>query len=56
MTGKAPDPMDEPTADVPPRLPHWVKLLTLGAVTVVVVLVLVMLFVGGEHGPGMHGG
>ena len=56
MIGSAPDPMDEPTTDDPPRLPGWVKLLILGAVTVVVALVLVMLLVGGDHGPGLHGG
>ncbi|WP_164545140.1 hypothetical protein [Antribacter gilvus] len=38
-----------------PGLPRWVKLLAIGAATAAVALVLVMLLVGGEHGPGMHG-
>lgn len=41
--------------DRPPGLPRWVKLLTLGAVVAVAVLVTLMLLVGGDHGPGMHG-
>jgi len=56
MTGNAADPMDGRTPDGPPGLPQWVKLLALGAVIAVIVLVLVMLLLGGEHGPGMHGG
>jgi hypothetical protein len=31
-------------------------LLALGFVLVVIVLVVTMLLVGGEHGPGRHGG
>ena len=56
MTGSAPDPMEDRAPDGPPGLPQWVKLLALGAVIVVIVLVVAMLLVGGEHGPGMHGG
>lgn len=56
MTGSAPDPTRERSPDGPPGLPQWVKLLAFGVVIAVVVLVLVMLLVGGEHGPGMHGG
>jgi hypothetical protein len=56
MTGNAPDQMDDRAADGPPGVPPWVKLLGVGALVVVIVLVLAMLLVGGEHGPGMHGG
>ncbi|WP_154402885.1 hypothetical protein [Nocardioides speluncae] len=47
--------MDTQTPDRPPGLPPWVKLLAIGVVIAVVVLVLAMLLVGVEHGPGMHG-
>lgn len=40
----------------PPALPRWVVALAVGALAVVVVLVLAMVLLGGEHGPGMHGG
>ena len=56
MTGSAPDPMNERTPDGHPGLPRWVTLLALGVVAALIVLVIVMLLVGGEHGPGMHGG
>ena len=56
MTDSAPDPMDGPARDDPPRLPLWVKALVIGAGVALLVLVLVMLVVGGEHGPGIHGG
>ncbi|QSR30614.1 hypothetical protein CFI00_08900 [Nocardioides sp. S5] len=41
--------------DVPPKMPSWVKYLLLGLLAAVVVAVLTMLVVGGEHGPGRHG-
>ena len=41
--------------DVPPKMPPWVKYLLLGLLAAVVVAVLTMLVVGGEHGPGRHG-
>ena len=56
MTGSAPHPTDDRTPDGPPELPRWVKLLALGVVTALVVLGIVMLLVGGEHGPRLHGG
>ena len=56
MTAKAPHPMDDRSTERPPALPRWVKLLALGVLVAVIVLVVVMLLVGGEHGPGMHGG
>jgi len=57
MTGRsAPDPTDGRATDGPRGLPRWVRLLALGFVLVVIVLVVTMLPVGGEHGPGRHGG
>ena len=56
MTGSAPNPRADHAADRPPGLPRWVKLLALGVVIALIVLVVVMLLVGGEHGPGRHGG
>ena len=38
-----------------PRAPLWVKIMG-GALAVLVVLVLVLLLSGGEHGPGRHSG
>lgn len=42
--------------DVPPSMPQWVKYLLLGVAAVVVIAILAMLVVGGNHGPGRHGG
>lgn len=42
--------------DAPPGMPSWVKYLLLGLLAVVVIAVLAMLVVGGDHGPGRHGG
>lgn len=42
--------------DVPPSMPKWVKYLLLGVAAVVVIAILAMLIVGGDHGPGRHGG
>ena len=36
-----------------PRMPRWVKVFALIALAVLLVFVVVVL-VGGEHGPGMH--
>jgi hypothetical protein len=38
----------------PPGVPGWVKLAGAIVAAVVLVLVAVMLFAGGEHGPGRH--
>lgn len=53
---EAPLPHGETDSGRLPGLPRWVVLLALGALAVIVVLVVAMLFLGGEHGPGMHGG
>lgn len=42
--------------DVPPKMPSWVRYLLLGLLAAVVLAVLTMLVVGGDHGPGRHGG
>jgi len=52
-----PDQSGDPAhSDGPPTLPRWVKLLAVATVVAVVVLILAMLLMGGEHGPGLHGG
>jgi hypothetical protein len=56
MTGSAPGPMNGRAPDGPPGPPQWVKFLVIGVVVALALLVVAMLFVGGEHGPGMHGG
>ena len=56
MTSPTPSPMDEQAPSGPPGLPRWVKLLALGALILTIVGAVVMLLIGGEHGPGMHGG
>lgn len=55
MTENAPDARADRSPRPHPGLPRWAKLLAWGAVVVLLVLVAVMLIVGGEHGPGMHG-
>lgn len=53
---KAPLSHDEQGPERPPAPPRWVGLLVIGALVVLVVLVMGMLLIGGEHGPGMHRG
>jgi hypothetical protein len=55
MTGHRRTPDSEAPA-APPGLPRWVKFLALGTLIVVAMLIVAMLLIGGEHGPGMHGG
>ena len=38
----------------PPPAPRWVKVLALAVVALVVLAVLAMHLIGGEHGPGRH--
>lgn len=40
--------------DNPPATPRWVKLLILGLALAVLVMVVAMVLLGGEHGPGRH--
>lgn len=40
----------------PPGMPRWVKILAIVLVTVLAALVVVMLIVGDDHGPGRHDG
>lgn len=42
--------------DVPPGMPPWVKYLLGALLAVVLLAALVMLVVGGDHGPGRHSG
>ena len=47
----------EPRGSVPgtpPGTPRWVKLLALGGIVAAVLVVVVMVGAGGQHGPGMH--
>jgi len=37
-------------------MPRWVKLMAVALAVLVVVAVLSMLLLGGDHGPGRHGG
>lgn len=47
---------DPATDEQPPGMPAWGKYLLLGSVAAVVLTVLAVLLVGGDHGPGRHGG
>lgn len=55
MTGPLPggEPSGE-TRNAPPGMPRWVKTLAIIALAVAAVLVIFMLLVGGDHGPGRH--
>lgn len=44
-------------SDTPPRVPRWVKALAvIAGVLALLVLILVLTGLGGEHGPGRHTG
>ncbi len=45
-----------PDPETPPGVPLWVKYLVAALVAVVLLAVLAMLVLGGDHGPGRHGG
>lgn len=49
------DPRPTPGAGAPPRMPRWVKIAVM-VVGLLLLLVLVLRLTGiaGEHGPGMH--
>ena len=40
----------------PPGVPGWVKLMAAGFAVLVVVAVVLMFLLGGDHGPGRHAG
>jgi uncharacterized cupredoxin-like copper-binding protein len=44
----------EPVTNGPPGTPRWVKALGLAALIAVLLVVVVMLLSGGQHGPGLH--
>jgi hypothetical protein len=43
-------------ADTAPRTPRWVIGLGIGAFVVALLVVIVMILGGGDHGPGRHTG
>ena len=46
-----------PISDTPPRVPRWVKALAvIAGVLALLVLILMLTGLGGEHGPGRHTG
>ncbi|NYI77034.1 hypothetical protein [Nocardioides panzhihuensis] len=42
--------------ETPPGMPSWVKFLIGALLAVILVAVLAMVLVGGDHGPGRHSG
>ena len=54
MLDERPQAEESPTSQ-PPGVPVWVKGLGIALGVLVVVVLVVMLFSGGQHGPGMHG-
>jgi hypothetical protein len=42
------------TSNASPGMPRWVKAMAIIALAVAATLVVVMLLVGGDHGPGRH--
>jgi hypothetical protein len=49
-------PEEEGRRSTPPSMPRWVKVSVLMVAILAVVLVIIMLQLGGEHGPGLHTG
>jgi putative exporter of polyketide antibiotics len=57
MTSQPPDSDnagDDPAQSPAPGVPRWLKVFLLVATAIVVLGVVVMLLVGGDHGPGRH--
>jgi hypothetical protein len=57
MTSQPPErdnPGYDPAQSPAPGLPRWLKVFLLVATVMVVLGVVVMLLVGGDHGPGRH--
>lgn len=49
-----PQPDQRSTTDTPPGLPRWVKLSGIIALVLVVIVLITMFTLGGNHGPGRH--
>lgn len=54
MTQHGPSQGHDPTTAAPPGTPSWVKALGLLMIVAVLVVVVMMIALGGEHGPGRH--
>ena len=50
------DPENDQQTARPPAAPAWVKLLMIGIAVAVAVVLIAMVLIGGEHGPGRHFG
>ncbi len=48
------DPTGDPATRNRPGTPIWVKVLGIGALVLALLIVVLMLVSGGQHGPGMH--
>lgn len=57
MTNMDPDLGRDPATETPHQRPWWVKVsLVIVAALIALFVVLKLLGVGGDHGPGLHGG
>lgn len=57
MTDQAPDSDQYRSArGAPPGMPRWLKVLLIAVLVVAAALVIVMILVPGQHGPGLHTG
>lgn len=45
---------ERPASRSHPDVPRWAKVLVIAILVVIAVLIMAMLVVGGEHGPGRH--
>lgn len=45
---------NESDMGLPPRVPRWVKVFATIVVAATLVLAIVQLITGGQHGPGLH--
>ncbi|MEO7118919.1 MAG: hypothetical protein ABIZ34_08105 [Candidatus Limnocylindrales bacterium] len=48
------DPTGDPATRDRPGTPRWVKVLGIAALVLALLVIVVMLVSGGQHGPGMH--
>jgi hypothetical protein len=56
MSDRPTNPDPRHGTDAPPRAPGWVKAFAVGVLIVALLVIVAMLLMGGEHGPGRHGG